>query len=49
MTAGEMGGIVGLIIAVPILAVAKVAIVHAREHLIKANRQQAEQLFDKPD
>jgi predicted PurR-regulated permease PerM len=33
-TGGEVGGILGLILAVPILAVIKVGIIHAKNHLI---------------
>jgi predicted PurR-regulated permease PerM len=32
---GEMGGVLGLIIAVPVLSITKVAIVHAKNHLVK--------------
>ncbi|HJV32285.1 MAG TPA: AI-2E family transporter, partial [Bacillales bacterium] len=32
---GEMGGIMGLILAVPILAVLKVAVIHGKEHFIQ--------------
>lgn len=35
LAGGEVGGVVGLIIAVPILAIIKVAILHARDHFIK--------------
>ncbi|PFO03614.1 AI-2E family transporter [Bacillus sp. AFS076308] len=34
-TGGEVGGILGLILAVPILAVLKVGIIHAKNHLMK--------------
>jgi len=34
-TGGEIGGILGLILAVPILAVLKVGIIHAKSHLMK--------------
>ncbi|MEH7417994.1 AI-2E family transporter [Neobacillus drentensis] len=34
-TGGEVGGILGLILAVPILAVLKVGIIHAKNHLTK--------------
>ncbi|WP_442595132.1 AI-2E family transporter [Neobacillus sp. D3-1R] len=37
LAGGEVGGVVGLILAVPILAVLKVAILHARNHFIKKN------------
>ncbi|MCA1056250.1 AI-2E family transporter [Rossellomorea aquimaris] len=33
---GEMGGIIGLIVAVPVLAVLKVAFLHGRKHFIHA-------------
>jgi predicted PurR-regulated permease PerM len=36
---GEVGGIVGLIIAVPLLAMVKVALLHARTHFIKTSRE----------
>lgn len=32
---GEIGGVLGLIIAVPILSVMKVAIIHAKNHVVK--------------
>lgn len=35
LAGGEAGGVLGLIIAVPILAVIKVSLIHARSHLIK--------------
>lgn len=35
LAGGEVGGVVGLIVAVPILAIIKVAILHARNHFIK--------------
>ncbi|WP_307473269.1 AI-2E family transporter [Cytobacillus purgationiresistens] len=35
LAGGEAGGIIGLIIAVPILAVIKVSIIHARNHFTK--------------
>ncbi|MGJ7921470.1 AI-2E family transporter [Neobacillus sp. LXY-4] len=31
---GEIGGVLGLIIAVPVLSITKVAIIHAKEHLV---------------
>jgi predicted PurR-regulated permease PerM len=34
-TGGEIGGILGLIFAVPILAILKVGIIHAKNHLMK--------------
>jgi predicted PurR-regulated permease PerM len=37
LVGGEVGGIIGLIVAVPILAIIKVAIIHARNHFIKKN------------
>jgi predicted PurR-regulated permease PerM len=37
LAGGEVAGVVGLILAVPILAVIKVAILHARNHFIKKN------------
>lgn len=40
LAGGEIGGVVGLIIAVPILAIVKVSVVHASNHLMKANLQQ---------
>ncbi|WP_066293080.1 AI-2E family transporter [Bacillus sp. FJAT-29937] len=35
LAGGEAGGVIGLIIAVPVLAVIKVSLVHARSHFIK--------------
>jgi predicted PurR-regulated permease PerM len=35
LAGGEIGGVIGLILAVPILAVLKVSLVHARNHFIK--------------
>jgi predicted PurR-regulated permease PerM len=35
LTGGEVGGIVGLILAVPILSITKVALIHAKEHFIR--------------
>lgn len=35
LAGGEIGGIIGLILAVPILAIIKVCILHARNHLTK--------------
>ncbi|WP_374721739.1 AI-2E family transporter [Peribacillus tepidiphilus] len=35
LVGGEIGGVIGLIIAVPFLAILKVAIVHAKAHFIK--------------
>jgi predicted PurR-regulated permease PerM len=37
LAGGEVGGVVGLILAVPILAILKVAVLHARDHFIKRN------------
>ncbi|MDZ5470879.1 AI-2E family transporter (plasmid) [Bacillus sp. 31A1R] len=37
---GEVGGIMGLILAVPILAILKVSLVHAKNHFVKLNAQQ---------
>lgn len=36
LAGGETGGILGMILAVPILAILKVAIMHAKEHFIKS-------------
>ncbi|WP_449620563.1 AI-2E family transporter [Robertmurraya sp. Marseille-Q9965] len=36
LAGGELGGVVGLIVAVPILAIIKVSLVHARDHFIQA-------------
>lgn len=35
LAGGEIGGILGLILAVPILSITKVAIIHAKEHLVR--------------
>lgn len=35
LTGGEIGGVLGLILAVPILSVVKVAVIHAKEHIIQ--------------
>ncbi|WP_102274467.1 AI-2E family transporter [Cytobacillus massiliigabonensis] len=35
LAGGEAGGVIGLIIAVPILAVIKVSLIHARSHFVK--------------
>ncbi|WP_147532449.1 AI-2E family transporter [Bacillus marasmi] len=35
LVGGEIGGILGLIIAVPILSIIKVAIIHGKEHIMK--------------
>ncbi|MGM9923707.1 MAG: AI-2E family transporter [Bacillus sp. (in: firmicutes)] len=37
---GEVGGVLGLIVAVPVLAVAKVAIMHAKVHFMKVRQRQ---------
>lgn len=37
LTGGEVGGIMGLILAVPVLAILKVALLHAKDHFIKVN------------
>jgi predicted PurR-regulated permease PerM len=37
LAGGEVSGVVGLILAVPILAVVKVAILYARNHFMKKN------------
>lgn len=39
---GEVGGIVGLILAVPILAILKVVIIHVREAIQKKHEEEAE-------
>ncbi|EIJ78981.1 hypothetical protein PB1_15524 [Bacillus methanolicus PB1] len=39
LSGGEIGGILGLILAVPVLAVLKVALLHAKDHMIRANRE----------
>lgn len=36
---GEVGGVVGLILAVPILAIIKVAIIHAKVHFMKERQE----------
>lgn len=36
---GEIGGVVGLILAVPLLAILKVAILHAKVHFIKERKE----------
>jgi predicted PurR-regulated permease PerM len=38
---GEIGGIIGLIFAVPILVVLRVAISHAKNHFIKGRTKQS--------
>ena len=35
LAGGEIGGILGLILAVPILSITKVAVIHAKEHFVK--------------
>ncbi|RST73907.1 AI-2E family transporter [Siminovitchia acidinfaciens] len=35
---GEAGGIIGMLIAVPLLAILKVAVIHSRDYLIKARQ-----------
>lgn len=35
---GEVAGIIGMIIAVPLLAILKIAIIHSRDHLIRTNQ-----------
>lgn len=35
LAGGEIGGILGLILAVPILSITKVAIIHAKEHFVR--------------
>lgn len=42
LAGGEVGGVFGLIVAVPILAVLKVSILHARNHFIEAKQSQEE-------
>ncbi|PFP25533.1 AI-2E family transporter [Bacillus sp. AFS073361] len=37
---GEIGGILGLILAVPVLVVIKVAIIHAKNHFIRRNAKE---------
>jgi predicted PurR-regulated permease PerM len=38
---GEIGGIVGLLLAVPILVVLKVAIIHAKNHFVRGRTKQS--------
>lgn len=40
LAGGEVGGVIGLIVAVPILAIMKVSIVHASNHLMNAKIKQ---------
>jgi predicted PurR-regulated permease PerM len=42
LAGGEVSGVVGLILAVPILAIIKVAILHARNHFVKKNENPIE-------
>lgn len=35
LAGGEIGGILGLILAVPILSISKVAILHAKDHFVR--------------
>ncbi|GIN20095.1 MAG TPA: AI-2E family transporter [Bacillus bacterium] len=35
---GEWGGVIGMLVAVPFLAIVKVAVVHSRDHFIKAKQ-----------
>ncbi|MGX1430139.1 putative PurR-regulated permease PerM [Cytobacillus horneckiae] len=42
LAGGEAGGIIGLILAVPILAVIKVTLLHARNHFSKKSRTQTQ-------
>ena len=35
---GEIAGIIGLIVAIPTLAILKIAIVHSRDHLIRTKQ-----------
>lgn len=46
LAGGEMGGVIGLILAVPILAILKVAIIHARNHFLKKNESLPEEKDD---
>lgn len=41
LAGGEIAGILGLILAVPVLAVVKVAFIHGRDHLIQFNQERA--------
>ncbi|HEY4551708.1 MAG TPA: AI-2E family transporter [Bacillaceae bacterium] len=38
LAGGEAAGIVGMVVAVPILAVVKVALIHSRDHLIRSKQ-----------
>lgn len=42
LAGGEVAGVLGLIVAVPILAVLKVSILHARNHFVEAKQSQEE-------
>lgn len=42
LAGGEVGGVVGLIVAVPILAILKVSIVHASNYFMQANQNKKE-------
>jgi predicted PurR-regulated permease PerM len=42
LAGGEVSGVVGLILAVPILAIVKVAILHARNHFTRKNERSIE-------
>ena len=43
---GEIGGLVGLLLAVPILVVLKVAIIHAKSHLIRGGNKGITSMID---
>lgn len=43
LAGGEIGGVFGLIVAVPILAIVKVSIIHARNHFIDIKMKQEQQ------
>ncbi|WP_066257791.1 AI-2E family transporter [Neobacillus drentensis] len=45
-TGGEVGGILGLILAVPVLVVIKVAIVHAKSHFIRRKTKEPPTLVE---
>lgn len=40
LAGGEIGGVLGLILAVPVMAVLKVSLLHAKQHLADARRRQ---------
>jgi len=42
LAGGEIGGVIGLVLAVPVLVVIKTAILHAKEHLIRMRRKPAQ-------